>query len=108
MRMPDPKVVVITGASSGVGQATARLLSRRGYRVFGTSRDPARSEPIPAVEMVALDVRQDTSVTACLNVVLGRTGSIDVLINNAGYELAGASDELSLDDIGEPSELNLF
>jgi NAD(P)-dependent dehydrogenase (short-subunit alcohol dehydrogenase family) len=49
--MSDQKVVLITGASSGVGQSTARLLSQKGYKVFGTSRNPASAEAIPAVEM---------------------------------------------------------
>jgi NAD(P)-dependent dehydrogenase (short-subunit alcohol dehydrogenase family) len=55
--MPDQRVVLITGASSGVGQSTARLLSQRGYDVFGTSRDPARAAIIPGVDMLPLDVR---------------------------------------------------
>ena len=50
--MPDPRVVLITGASSGVGRTTARLLSERQYKVFGTSRDPASAEIIPGVEML--------------------------------------------------------
>jgi len=106
--MSEQRVVVITGASSGVGHATARLLSRRGYKVFGTSRDPGRAEPIPAVEMLALDVRNDDSAAACVNAVLSRTGSIDVLINNAGYELAGASEELSMDEVRAQFETNFF
>src|SRR5262245_5825913 len=60
--MSDQRVVLITGASSGVGQSTARLLSERGYKVFGTSRNPARAEPMPAFEMLPLDVRADGSV----------------------------------------------
>jgi NADP-dependent 3-hydroxy acid dehydrogenase YdfG len=64
--MSDQKVVLITGASSGVGQSTARLLSQKGYKVFGTSRNPSGAEAIPAVEMLALDVRSDASVSACV------------------------------------------
>jgi NADP-dependent 3-hydroxy acid dehydrogenase YdfG len=60
--MSNHKVVLITGASSGVGQATARLISQKGYKVFGTSRNPASAEAAPAVEMLALDVRSDASV----------------------------------------------
>ena len=65
----------------------ARLLSQRDYKVFGTSRNPANAGPKPTVEMVALDVRADDSVAACVNAVLSRAGRLDVLINNAGYEL---------------------
>jgi len=106
--MANRKVVVITRASSGVGHATARLLSQRDYKVFGTSRHPANAEPIPTVEMVALDVRADDSVAACVNAVLSRAGRLDVLINNAGYELAGASKEVSLEETKAQFETNFF
>jgi NAD(P)-dependent dehydrogenase (short-subunit alcohol dehydrogenase family) len=106
--MSDQRVVLITGASSGVGQASARMLSQRNYKVFGTSRNPTSAEPIPAVEMVALDVRADDSVTACVEHVLSRAGRLDVLINNAGYELAGASEELSIDEAKDQFETNFF
>jgi NAD(P)-dependent dehydrogenase (short-subunit alcohol dehydrogenase family) len=106
--MSDQRVVLITGASSGVGQSTARLLSQRGYKVYGTSRNPATAETIPTVEMVALDVRADESVTACVTTVLSRAGRLDVLINNAGHELAGASEEVSLDEVKAQFETNFF
>ena len=73
--MSDQRVVLITGASSGVGQSTARLLSRRGYKVFGTSRNPASAETITAVEMLPLDVRADDPVRACVEAVSSRAGS---------------------------------
>jgi len=106
--MANRKVVVITRASSGVGHATARLLSQRDYKVFGTSRHPASAEPIPTIEMVALDVHGDDSVAACVNAVLSRAGRLDVLINNAGYELAGASEEVSLEEAKAQFETNFF
>ena len=106
--MSDQKVVLITGASSGVGQATARLLSQRDYKVFGTSRNPARAEALPAVEMLPLDVRQEDSVRACVAAVSARGGRIDVLINNAGQELAGALEELSSEEVRAQFETNFF
>jgi NAD(P)-dependent dehydrogenase (short-subunit alcohol dehydrogenase family) len=106
--MPDQRVVLITGASSGVGQATARLLSQRHYKVFGTSRNPASAEIIPAVEMLPLDVRADDSVRACVEAVSTRGGRIDVLINNAGYELAGALEELTSEEAKAQFETNFF
>ena len=93
--MSIQRVVLITGASSGVGQSTARLLSQRGFTVLGTSRNSASAEGIPGVEMLSLDVRADDSVQACVEAVHRRCGHLDVLINNAGYELAGALEELS-------------
>ena len=106
--MSDQRIVLITGASSGVGQSTARLLSQRGYNVFGTSRHPASAETITAVEMLPLDVRSDDSVRACVEAVSSRAGHIDVLINNAGYELAGALEELTAEDTRAQFETNFF
>jgi NAD(P)-dependent dehydrogenase (short-subunit alcohol dehydrogenase family) len=108
LEMSDQRVVLITGASSGVGQSTARLLSQRGFKVFGTSRDPPTGEFVTAFEMLALDVRSDDSVRACVQAVLNRGGRIDVLINNAGYELAGALEELSSDEVRGQFETNFF
>jgi NAD(P)-dependent dehydrogenase (short-subunit alcohol dehydrogenase family) len=106
--MSNQRVVLITGASSGVGQSTARLLSQRGHTVFGTSRNAASSAAIPGVEMLPLDVRADDSVQACVEAVRRRCGQLDVLINNAGYELAGAVEELSLQEAESQFETNFF
>ena len=106
--MSDQRVVLITGASSGVGQSTARLLAQRNYKVFGTSRHAAIAEAIPGVEMLPLDVRADDSVWACVDAVSSRGGRIDVLINNAGYELAGAVEELTSEDTRAQFETNFF
>jgi NAD(P)-dependent dehydrogenase (short-subunit alcohol dehydrogenase family) len=106
--MTSDKVVLITGASSGIGRATAELLSRRGYRVFGTSRSPASVAPISNVEMLALDVRDNASVEACVAAVLRQAGRIDVLINNAGYGMVGAVEETSLSEAQALFDTNLF
>jgi len=106
--MSDQKVVLITGASSGVGQSTARVLSQKGYKVFGTSRNIASAESIPDVEMLALDVRSDASVSACVTAVVNQAGRVDVLVNNAAYELAGALEEISLEEAKAQFETNFF
>jgi NAD(P)-dependent dehydrogenase (short-subunit alcohol dehydrogenase family) len=106
--MPDQRVVLITGASSGVGQSTAWLLSQRGYTVFGTSRNPDAAKPIPSVEMLPLDVCAAESVRGCVEAVARRGGRLDVLINNAGYELAGALEELSSEEVRAQFETNFF
>jgi NAD(P)-dependent dehydrogenase (short-subunit alcohol dehydrogenase family) len=106
--MPDPRIVLVTGASSGVGQSTARLLAQRGFKVFGTSRNPAGAASIPAVEMLPLDVRADDSVRKCIDAVAHHGGRIDVLINNAGQELAGALEELSSEEARAQFETNFF
>ena len=90
------RVVLITGASSGIGRATAELLAGRGHGVFGGVRGPATTRPLAGVELVPLDVRDQASVKACVEEVLSRAGRIDVLINNAGINLVGAIEETSI------------
>src|SRR5262245_58411020 len=106
--MDDQKVVLITGASSGVGHTTARLLSQSGYRVFGTSRNPGGAEATPGVATLALDVCSDDSVAACVKAVVADAGRIDVLVNNAAYELAGAAEETTIDEAKAQFETNFF
>jgi NAD(P)-dependent dehydrogenase (short-subunit alcohol dehydrogenase family) len=106
--MANPRVVLITGASSGVGQSTARLLAEGSYRVFGTSRNPDSADRIPGVTMVPLDVCSDGSVRTCVEAVLEQAGKIDVLINNAGYELAGALEALTIEEVKAQFETNFF
>ena len=106
--MSNQRVVLITGASSGVGQATARLLAQQGHKVFGTSRAPTSAEPIANLTMVALDVRSDASVAACVNAVSSQAGRVDVLVNNAGYELGGALEEHSIEEAKAQFETNFF
>jgi NAD(P)-dependent dehydrogenase (short-subunit alcohol dehydrogenase family) len=89
-------VVLITGASSGIGRATAELLAARGHRVFGGVRAAATTRPLTGVELVPLDVRDEASVKACVEDVRSRAGRIDVLINNAGINLVGAVEETSI------------
>jgi NAD(P)-dependent dehydrogenase (short-subunit alcohol dehydrogenase family) len=90
------RVVLITGASSGIGRATAELLAGRGHRVFGGVRVPATTRPLADVELVPLDVRDEASVQACVEEVRSRAGRIDVLINNAGVNLVGAVEETGI------------
>jgi NAD(P)-dependent dehydrogenase (short-subunit alcohol dehydrogenase family) len=106
--MNQDTVVLITGASSGVGQATAGLLAQQGYRVFGTSRRAGQVSAPAGVAMVSLDVRDDASVRACVDQVGAAAGRIDVLINNAGYELAGAIEDVSVAEAREQFETNVF
>nr|WP_199045021.1 oxidoreductase [Dyella sp. ASV24] len=86
-------VALVTGASSGIGEATADRLARAGYTVFGTSRRPASTGRL--FEMLTLDVTRDESVDAVVQDVLRQAGRIDLLVNNAGFGVAPAAAEES-------------
>lgn len=101
------KTAIVTGASSGIGRATAESLARAGYRVFGTSRRPSGDGP-SNVEMLACDVTDDASVAALAATVLERTGRIDLLVNSAGLGLFGAAEESSSAQVRDLFEVNLF
>ena len=101
------RVALVTGASSGFGQATAALLAARGFQVFGTSRTPAHSAA-GSYELLPLDVSSETSVQTCVQTILERTGRIDLLVNNAGFAQGGALEENSLEDAQAQFETNVF
>jgi len=102
-----PKVALVTGASSGFGLATAARLSAQGFRVFGTSRATLHNEA-SSVELLPLDVNSETSVRTCVQTILGRTGRIDLLVNNAGFAQAGALEETSLEEARVQFDTNMF
>jgi NAD(P)-dependent dehydrogenase (short-subunit alcohol dehydrogenase family) len=102
-----PKVALVTGVSSGFGQATAARLSAQGFRVFGTSR-AALDHAAFSYEVLPLDVRSEASIQACLQTILQRTGRIDLLVNNAGFAQGGALEETSLEDARAQFETNVF
>lgn len=106
--MIENKVVLITGVSSGIGLQTARLLAERGARVFGTVRDPSRVDSIAKAEFVLMDVTDDKSVKNAAKSVLDKAGQIDILINNAGYSIAGALEETSVEEAHLLFETNFF
>ncbi len=88
------KIALVTGASSGIGAATAERLAMAGYRVYGTSRRPAQAGQ-RSFEMLPLDVTSDDSVEAAVNELMRMEGRIDLLVNNAGFSVAPAGDEES-------------
>lgn len=104
----NAKVALVTGASSGIGEATAERLVQAGYRVYGTSRRGAQAGRRP-FEMLSLDVTSDDSVEAVVNEVIRREGRIDLLVNNAGFGVAPAgAEESSLDQARSIFDTNFF
>jgi NAD(P)-dependent dehydrogenase (short-subunit alcohol dehydrogenase family) len=101
-------VVLITGTSSGIGHAIASAFAAKGFEVFGTSRNPQRTQPIAGVELLPLDVTDPESVAAAVATVIERAGRIDVLVNNAGVGVFGAAEESSIAQAQELFDTNFF
>ena len=101
-------VVLVTGVSSGIGRAIAGAFADKGFEVFGTSRNPQNTEPVPGVELVRLDVTDDASVNAAISTVVQRAGRIDILVNNAGAGVLGAAEESSIAQAQQLFETNFF
>jgi NAD(P)-dependent dehydrogenase (short-subunit alcohol dehydrogenase family) len=104
----NPRIALVTGASSGIGEATAERLAQAGYKVYGTSRRGAQAGRW-SFEMLALDVTSDESVEAAVSEVMRREGRIDLLVNNAGFGVAPAgAEESSIDQARSIFETNFF
>src|SRR3990172_4745367 len=102
------KTALVTGASSGIGEATAERLAMAGYKVYGTSRRPAKTGGRP-FELLPLDVTRDESVEAAAREVLRAEGRIDPLVNNAGFGIApAAAEESSMEQARSIFETNFF
>lgn len=101
--------VLITGASSGIGAATARELVAGGYRVFGTSRKPTEAAAThPEIEWLELDVCSDASVTRALATLLEAVPKLDALVCNAGMAIFGSVEEVPIEAAHQQFETNFF
>ncbi len=101
------KVVMVTGASKGIGLEIAKQLHTEGYVVFGTSRTVNDSKKWP-FRMLELEVRSDQSVDEMVNSVIRETGRVDVLINNAGYDLYGSAAGTSMEELIAQLDVNFL
>jgi NAD(P)-dependent dehydrogenase (short-subunit alcohol dehydrogenase family) len=101
-------VALVTGASSGIGEAASRALVEAGFEVVGTSRNTSRLTPRPGVTFLDLDVASDASVTAVVEQVIGQFGRLDILVNNAGLGSAGAAEEFPVAQDQKVFDINVF
>ena len=116
MKRTQGKVAVVTGSSSGIGFETSLALARNGFYTYATMRNPeksnlitkrATSEKLP-LQALSLDVNIEKSVTDGINKILNESKRIDVLVNNAGFDLMGPLEETSMIEIKGQFETNLF
>ena len=104
----NKSIALVTGASSGIGEATAKRLAMAGYKVYGTSRRGARVGQ-RSFEMLPLDVTSNESVVAAVNELMRLEGRIDLLVNNAGFGVAPAgAEESSIEQARAIFETNFF
>ena len=116
--MSDQKIAVITGSSSGIGLLTAVEFARNGYSVVATMRDLARAERLEAAAQAAgvrdkldlrrLNVTEFDSIPGVIDAIVRDHGRIDVLVNNAGFSVAGFGEDLALSDYRHQFETNFF
>jgi short-subunit dehydrogenase len=101
------KVILITGASSGIGKSTGEFLVSKGYTVYGTSRNPEKY-PETLFPLFQLDVRNSESIRHAVTNCISKSGRIDIVINNAGVGITGPLEEIPTSEIKNNFETNFF
>ena len=104
------RVALVTGASSGIGEATARKLQSLGYLVYGAARRTDRLENLSAdgIRTLAMDVTDEQSMQDGMTKIIAEAGRIDVLVNNAGYGSYGALEDVAIEEARRQFEVNVF
>lgn len=102
------KVVLITGASSGIGKAVGLFLSAKGFKVYGTTRDPGRYPRFDGFELLQLEVREPPSIQQAIATIMEKEGRLDILINNAGVGISGPVEEIPREEVLKIMEINLL
>ena len=103
-----PKVVFITGGSSGIGKAIGEYLTAKGYKVYGTSRSPEKHAGKTPFSLLEMDVTKEDTIEEAIAHVIEREGLIDVVINNAGVGITGPIEETPTDEIRNAFETNYY
>jgi NADP-dependent 3-hydroxy acid dehydrogenase YdfG len=106
--MENRKVALITGCSSGIGRELSLLLADKGYEVVATARDEEALIDLPAALKLPLDVTDKESISQAVNEAVSKYQRIDILINNAGYSVRGAMEEISLESMKSMFDVNVF
>jgi len=101
-------MVLITGCSTGIGHDLARRLTLANYTVIATARHPEQLSDLPVALQLPLDVTDPTSVTNATEEVVRRFGGIDILINNAGYAVRGAVEDISIEQVQQMFDVNVY
>lgn len=104
------QVILLTGASSGIGYDAAEALAKQGHKVYAAARRVERMEPLRewGIVPIQMDVTDEASMRQGVQTLLDREGRIDVLINNAGYGFFGAVENVPMDDARNQLEVNIF
>lgn len=104
----ERKVVIVTGGTSGIGLATCKHLQKQGCIVYGTSRTATDGEVVNEITLVNLSLDDKPSIHRAVSFVLNREKRIDVLVNNAGYGMAGSIEDCTNEEIKEVFQANIF
>jgi NAD(P)-dependent dehydrogenase (short-subunit alcohol dehydrogenase family) len=112
----DQKVAIVTGTSTGIGYETSLILARNGFLTYATMRNLNKSEDMKLtvakenlpIQIKQLDVTKDLSVKNAIQEISSETGRIDVIVNNAGYGLNGAFEDLAMDEVKAQYETNVY
>lgn len=116
MKKKLKQVAIITGCSSGIGYETSILLAKNGFKTYATMRNTDKGNKLKEIaekenvdlKIIKLDVTDDHSIKNAINEIVQETNRIDVLVNNAGNNIAGAVEDLSIEEFKEQFETNFF
>lgn len=108
--MNKQKVVLITGASSGIGESAAKLLHEKGFKVYGAARRLKKMEALEkaGISIISLDITREESIVNCVRTIHEKEGRLDVLVNNAGYGSYGAIEDVPIEEARRQFEVNIF